>query len=332
LEINLIIRELLANNNFISLPGIGSFIQKYEPARPSSDGLSFIPPKQVIAFDPSRSFNDEAIENYLSEKNGISHSEASSILTEFVNSINSALNQGKPFSFENIGTLSKDSTGKYQFEQAISAHAAIDTYGLNEVSVSKTNDQVKIVQPLATKEHTKPKESSTSKVAIILSSIVGIAAIVTVFILIPDLRFWESAIKNDNTTVILKDSSNNSIALQNQVIAAIDSSLTKKDTIISKVEKEIANNNVKKTALSYEEPKKLDSKMYYLIVGSFGKLENAQKLSDIYTQRGFKTEIIQGVNMYRVSISQFSDKNIAIAEFNKFHSQNPNESIWLLGQ
>ena len=332
MEINLIIRELLANNNFISLPGIGSFIQKYEPAHPSSDGLSFIPPKQVITFDSSRSFNDEAIENYLCEKFGISHSEASSNLTEFLSSVSSALNQGKPFSFENIGTLSKDSKGKYQFEQASSADAAIDTYGLNEVSVSKTSDQVKIAQPIVSKEYNKPKESSTSKVAIILSSIVGIAAIVAVFILIPDLRFWESAIKNDNTTLILKDTSNNSNALQKQVIAAIDSSLTQKDTINSKVEKEIATNNVKKTALSYEEPKKLDSKMYYLIVGSFGKLENAQKLSDIYAQRGFKTEIIQGVNMYRVSINQFSDKNIAISEFNKFRSQNPNESIWLLGQ
>jgi len=331
LEINLIIRELLANNNFISLPGIGSFIQKYEPARPSSDGLSFIPPKQVITFDPSRSFNDEAIENYLFEKLGISHSEASNKLTDFINSVNSTLNQGKSFTFENIGTLSKDSKGNYQFEQANSADAAIDTYGLNEVSVIKTTDRVNVEQPLPLKESSKPQKSSTSKVAIVLSSIVGVAAIVTIFILIPDLRFWEPPLNNDRTAVT-QDTSNNPNALQNKVVAATDSSLTKKDTINSSVEKEIVSNNVKKTALSYEEPKKLDSKMYYLIVGSFGKLENAQKLSDSYTQRGFKTEIIQGVNMYRVSINQFSDKNIAIAEFNKFRSQNPNESIWLLGQ
>lgn len=337
MEINLIIRELLANNNFISLPGIGSFIQKYEPARPSSDGLSFIPPKQVITFDPARSFNDEAIETYICEKLEISHSEASSKLTEFIGSITNSLNQGKSFTFENIGTLSKDSKGNFQFNQAKSTDAAIETYGLNEVSVSKTlstkTTPVKKEQPLVSAEYKQSKKSSATKVAIILSSIVGIAAIVAIFIFIPNLHFWNPIINNSNkTTAIIKDTLNSSTPSQKQVIASIDSSLNKKDSIRSKVEKEILSNNVKKTALSYEEPKKQDSKMYYLIVGSFEKIENAQKLSEKFTQKGYKVEIIQGVNMYRVSINQFSDKNLAIAEFNKFHSQNPDESVWLLGQ
>ena len=336
MEINLIIRELLANNNFISLPGIGSFIQKYEPARPSSDGLSFIPPKQVITFDPTRSFNDEAIENYLCEKLGISHSEASSKLTEFIGSIINSLNQGESFTFENIGTLSKDSKGNFQFDQAKSTDAAIETYGLNEVTVSKTlsakTTPIKKEQPLASTEYKQPKKSSATKVAIILSSILGIAAIVAIFIFIPDLHFWKPINNSNKATAIIKDTLNSSTPSQKQVIASIDSSLNKKDSIRSKVEKEILSNNVKKTALSYEEPKKQDSKMYYLIVGSFEKIENAQKLSEKFTQKGYKVEIIQGVNMYRVSINQFSDKNLAIAEFNKFHSQNPNESVWLLGQ
>ena len=74
-----------------------------------------------------------------------------------------------------------------------------------------------------------------------------------------------------------------------------------------------------------------DNKTFYLIVGSFGSLDNAQKLADKYNRKGFKTEIIQGNSMFRVSLNKFTDKNRALSEFNKFRNDYPNESVWLLG-
>jgi nucleoid DNA-binding protein len=340
LEINQIIRELLAKHTYISLPGLGSFIQKYEPAKPSADGKGFISPKQTIAFDSSRSFNDEVIENYLCEKMEIDHPSAIKLLDEFISKITEELNKGKNCTFANVGVLSKNKEGEIQFKLAKDLDIALSTYGLKDIEIItppiavKPKPSVKVEpKPAPSKTEIKPvRKSSSLKILVVTTIIIGIVALVATFIMIPELRFWETLINTSNTNAIsISDTLNKNISRISQSKVKADSSTVKKDSLSSKVDKAITDNSVKKTALYYEEPKIQDNKLYYLIVGSFGKLENAQKLAERYNQRGFKTEIIQGNSMFRVSISQSSDKNKAISEFNKFRNNYPNESIWVLG-
>jgi nucleoid DNA-binding protein len=331
LEINLAVRELLAKHNYISLPGLGSFVQTYEPAHPSADGNSFIAPKQTITFDDSRTFNDEAIENYLCEKMGISHSKASELLANQLKSINEDINNGKEFVFESFGILSKNKTGKIRFEQAKELDIATSTYGLKDIIVSKINtkgDKSKVKpdsQPIQSKPEVHPyKKSSSSKVLIGVSIFIAIAVLSSMFILIPDFRFWKKVSETNNSLTAI------------DTLKKVDNKLTqtstvKKDSVNSKIDQTITDNTVKKTALYYKEPKIQENKTFYLIVGSFGKLENARKLAEKYYQKGFKTEIIQANAMYRVSVNKFTDKNIAVSEFNKFHNNNSDVSAWLLG-
>jgi len=332
LEINLIIRELLAKNDYISLPGVGSFTQKYEPAFPSADGKSFIPPKQVISFDTSRTFNDEAIENYLCDQMGISHSEAANLVKIFIDKLIYNLDKGRPVKFENVGELFKNKKGKIRFEQAQDSDAALATYGLKPLEVeqvsSKKKGKVTETQP-SVKSDSKSK-SSSAKVFVVFSIIIGVAAIIAVFIFIPELRIWEKYL---NKNQIIADSKTDSLDQQviNNNSNPADSSSTKKDSIQEKVDQNITDKNVKKTALYYEEPKIQESKTYYIIVGSFGKIENAQKLIDKYKERGYNPEVIKGGSMFRVSISRTTDKSKSLSDLNKFKSDNPNESVWILG-
>lgn len=331
MEINIIIRELLAKHNYISLPGLGSFVQTYELAHPSADGNSFIAPKQSVTFDDSRTFNDEAIENYLCEKTGISHSKASELLTEHVKKINECINSGKEFAFENVGVLSRDKKGKIHFEQAQELDIAISTYGLKDIVVSKTN--FKVDKPKTKIEsHSTPikpevhpyKKTSTPKVLIGISIFIAFAVLSSMFILIPNFRFWEKANETNNSLITID-------TLKKVDNKLAKTSVVKNDTVNSKIDQTITDNTVKKTALYYKEPKIQENKTFYLIVGSFGKLENARKLAEKYYQKGFKTEIIQANAMFRVSINKFTDKNIAVSEFNKFHNNNSDVSAWLLG-
>lgn len=335
MEINLIIRELLAKHNYISLPGIGSFTQKYEPAFPSADGKSFIPPKQIISFDTSRTFNDEAIENYLCETQGISHAQASDLLKIFIDKLNYDLDNGTSRVFENVGVLIKNKKGKIKFEQVADIDAAVSTFGLKTLEVERVKSQksgkVKHQKEPTQIESGAVKKSSTPKVFIGLSIVIVIAALVATFILIPEFRFWEQYSKADKTPIESKDNPLNKVDEKKVEIVKTDSALVKKDSLNSKIEQNIDDKNVKKTALYYEEPKVQDSKTYYLIVGSFGKIENAQKLSDTFKQKGFNPEIIQGGNMFRVSIGKTTDKNKALSDFNKYRTDYPNQSIWILG-
>ncbi len=332
MEINLIIRELLAKHNFISLPGIGSFTQKYEPAFPSADGKSFIPPKQIISFDTSRTFNDESIESYLCDKLAISQTEASALLKNFIERLTNDLNDGKPFVFENVGELFKNKKGKLKFEQATNIEAALSTFGLKTLEVEKVSFKkpskvkVKEQQPPSKNEGNTIKKSSTSKFLVVFSVVIVVAALAVTFILVPEFRFWEKSLIANQDTIETTSYSSKKL----EVVQTI-STISKKDSINSKIEQNITDKNVKKTALYYEEPKIQDNKTYYLVVGSFGKIENAQKLFDKFKQKGFNPEIIQGSNMFRVSISKTTDKNRALSDFNKFRSDNPKEPVWLLG-
>ena len=196
---------------------------------------------------------------------------------------------------------------------------------------SRKSSKVKDQPASAKIENNSIKKSSASKTLIVLSLVIVIAALSATFILIPELRFWEKLLhKNQGITQSKSDSLNKA---EDKKIEAIqtDTALTKKDSLNTKIDQKITDNNIKKTALHYEEPKVQDSRTFYLIVGSFGKIENAQKLLEIYKQKGFNPEIIKGSNMFRVSIGKTTDKNRALNDFNKFRSENPNESVWLLG-
>lgn len=332
MEINLIIRELLAKYDYISLPGVGSFTQKYEPAFPSADGKSFIPPRQVISFDTSRTFNDEAIENYLCDKMGISHAEAANLLKVFIDKLNYNLDNGKPVVFENVGELFKNKKGRLKFEQAQDANAALTTYGLKPLEVeqvsSKKVGKVKELNPSA-KNNSGSKTSSVG-VLVGFSVVLGVAAIIAVFVFFPELHFWEKYLDKNQVAVNSNSDSLNNLADKKQAVP-VNLSQSKKDSIQEKVDQSITDKNVKKTALYYEEPKIQENKTYYIIVGSFGKIENAQKLVDKYKERGYNPEIIKGNNMFRVSIGQTTDKSKSLSDLNLFKVNNPNESAWILG-
>ena len=76
MELQKLIKLLLATNNFVSLPGLGSFIVTYKPAQLSADSQTFKPPKEFIRFDTSRTFNDEALENALVDSYGFSKTDS----------------------------------------------------------------------------------------------------------------------------------------------------------------------------------------------------------------------------------------------------------------
>ena len=334
MEINIVIRELLAKHTFISLPGIGSFVQKYEPAHLSDDGITFTPPRQYVVFDIARNFNDEAIENYLIDKLGIDHKKASEILNDFIDNVKKDLNSGKEILFENVGTLVQDKIGNITFKQISDLELATETYGLGEVKADKQSTSK--IQEKKTGEAKKPtptiiaeQKSNLTKVIVGIAAFIAVAAIVSALIFIPDLRFWsrKEPVKTVQTLPVNDTTKQDSSKIARQEVQ--NSAPT--DTVKQKVDQTIINKNEKKAALYYEEPKKQENRTFYLIVGSFSKLENAQKLSEKYSQKGFTTEIVEGNNMYRVSILKTMDKNRALGEYNKFKTENPNEAAWILG-
>ena len=68
------------------------------------------------------------------------------------------------------------------------------------------------------------------------------------------------------------------------------------------------------------------SKMYYLIIGSYGNPENAKSIAEEYSNQGYKTDIIKTTNsrgrkIELVSIKAFDNYSDAISYRNEFYSK-----------
>ncbi len=333
LEINLIIKELLARHDFVSLPGLGSFVQKYEPARLAPDGQSFLPPRQTVTFDTSRAFNDEAIENFLCEKTGVNHARAAELLVGFVNSVRAEIDNQAEVLFENVGLLGRGKDGEIYFKQAEPQLLASDTYGLGEIRVEPKvlAQEQQEVKPLSSIKgsvrppYPKPGKPKTVRVLAVILIVLFIACAAGTFWLIPQFRFWQK--KGTGKPAITASSPRTDKQVAGSVLADSSGIPGGIDT-----PKGIELEADKKKALYYEEPRPGNSKTHYLIAGSFSQLENARKLAELLAKKGYKPEIIESDNAYRVAILKFTNHDRALRELNRIRAEKPRESIWLLSK
>jgi nucleoid DNA-binding protein len=344
LELYSSIKELLASNDFVSLPGIGSFVQSYQPAKLAADGKSFLPPRQTITFDTQRTFNDGLLERYIQDVQAISSTDAAAIAKKFVVEISDRLSSGAVVNFENVGSLSKSSSGSIVFKQADDEFRASDTYGLEAVAVkpldtplpsSKPADSDVGKQPVrSTHSHHTASQFSTVGIPIMLAA-AAMAILMLVgglLIFIPELRFWNSptiAVHSDyNPDYIIDDKIEKDSTLPTATDTGSSSENLPETQEPEIVGEKVAVETDKKQALYYEEP---DDKTYYIIAGSFEQIENAQILFNTLAKQGYSPEILQSDGRFRVSISKFSERNRALRELANLRNQKSTQSVWLLG-
>lgn len=342
MELNKIIKVLLASNDFVSLPGLGSFVVKSEPAKLSPDGKSFLPPKQTILFDTSRSFNDGLIERYLQKTYDLNAEEAKIFLDNFVKEVKNTLEKGEGVFFENVGTLK----GKnFSFEEESSLKRISGAFGLEEISVEKNQPDgeklsVATATPLSAAKQTSPARAINHQSSVVLHIVLAASAMSVLMLLaglmifVPELRFWKDThilVESDTKPDYLIDSFK-------EIKEPVVTPTSLVDTIVDelndepiKVEEKVAVITDKKRALFYEEPVIPDDKTYYIIAGSFEKIENAQVLFNTLSKQGYKPEILQSDGRYRIALVKFSDRNRALRELARLRAQKSTEQVWLLG-
>jgi nucleoid DNA-binding protein len=341
LELNQVIQQLLNSNDYVSLPTLGSFVQHYEPARLSADGATFLPPRQLVTFDISRTFNDGLLESYLTDSKGITSLEAGQQVANYVDKVKKALNSGALVAFEHVGVLKKDHKGTIAFEPEADAKRVSSTYGLEAVKVE--SKPTTPITPKPTTPPYQPKATPTHSVGSVGLPLILAASAMTILMLIsglmffiPELRFW-----HNDTIVVESDSKpdyiiDNSTSLSQPSLLPIDTaelevSVDNIDTEPTPVKEKVAITTDKKRALYYEEPVKPDDKTYYIIAGSFESADNARVLAASLAKSGFTPEILQSDGRYRVALSKFTDRNRALRELARLRGQKATESVWLLG-
>lgn len=363
MELNAIVQKILQTNDYVSLPGLGSIVRKYESARLANDGKTLLPPKEYFVFDPNRTFNDEALENYLEASYGLSKSEASRRVEEFCQTLLNSVKQNKTVSIPGIGSLktgvdggieliaddalsttflppvdivvSHQGTAKVEANQDLGT--SMPAYRMEDKSTPTVNVEATPSYIPAT-----PKKSQRSFAAGLFAAVIVIG-VVAAFIFIPEFRFWEGnksesvsqvavvvpdeSIKPSNYEQPVSEVKSDSASAQNQ---SADSSIN----VVSRNEVKKHTSVIvpidKKSALLFQDKPIEESKTFYIVIGSFASRDNAQKLIDEVSRLGYKPFILPGNNVYRVVIYQFTNRDRALRELERVRGLHLTSQAWLL--
>ena len=372
MEFASLIQILLAKFEYVSLPELGSFVKRYEPAK--KEGEKFYPPREYYIFDTSRTFDDEALQNYLVEEKGFDLSDAAAKVKEFATSVRENLNKGIEVHFPGIGDLTKDAENiilKLDEDKIAS-----DTFGLDVVEFDFTEkseskptehkevEKSSVVKPPVTEKPQKAETpipvrepaktpvkvtsgKNTSTIVVPIVVIVAIIAITAVVWLVPDLHFWRYINLNPTENVAkvekseLKTDSVISSTID-QPISSIDSSeLTQpSDTTASDAPTHETQSNISEKLSATTNQKLALSYIeqtdkagdFYIIIGSFSQQQNAQQLVNKYEAKGYKPFIVSSGSSYRVAVYHFTNHDRAMRELERLKAQNDFNQIWLLSQ
>lgn len=322
LELSKYIRELLFYYDCVIIPDFGGFVANYHPAEINDAQNSFKPPKKDLLFNKNLIYNDGLLINYIASSDKISYSEAKSIIYEYVQDIIYKLESGEKVMFDGVGTFNYDKTQNLLFEPDLTTNYLIDSYGLSSFQFPA------IINDFHNKLETQFKNKGTIKKVInnkatkrILISIPIIAALAIIPLktdLLKNTNINFSSFNPINKTAQETITTNKSQQRQVNISSALDENTNKRNALF------FGDNNESK---NYSKP--INNKKYYLIVGSFRKLLNAENLKQQLTNDGFNPEILNNNTQYRVSLEHFDNKNTALKKLIKIRNQY-NKSVWLL--
>ena len=98
------IKELLLDNDEVTLPGLGMFVTGIVPATFSDKGYTILPPYRKLSFR-QRTGTEGALVRFYAESNGTEPEMAEQILLDFAESIKRALKTRKSVTFPGLGRL-----------------------------------------------------------------------------------------------------------------------------------------------------------------------------------------------------------------------------------
>lgn len=320
------IKDLLITNQGVIIPGFGGFISEYEPAAFDINENKFLPPSKSIKFRSDYTHQDTLLASYIAEKENINLNESKKLIDNFTENLKLKLKNGELISFPEIGSLKKDKKGDIIFNQTKETNLLTDSFGLEPLKSNRFNT----INKSTISEKPIQKQKSNKKVILLTAlSVVLIGLMITSWFItdgFSDFKFAQTHRPNNDTNLepVLTSELN------------LDS-IAKADSIKAIINQSIDENTDKKDALFYAEPKTTDhnSKQkystFYIIAGSFKKIENAEKFAKGIREKGFDTEIIEsGKELIRISIFKYDNETEALKKLYKLRQESDLKSVWVL--
>jgi nucleoid DNA-binding protein len=295
------IRELLFGHDCVIIPGFGGFIGNYTPARIDKNSGTFYPPVKQISFNRNLNHNDGLLIGRISGSLNINYGDSRNLVEEFVSELRRKLENGEKVVFDKIGSFVNNEEGNIQFEPDRNSNYHLDSYGLESFQLLPLEGYD--VRKRVTRHITTDpvKQASIRKVLWRAAVIIPLLSILVAIPLKTDL--FKS--KVETTTM------NPLVAAEfEQNKMAVDAGIKDEPVKIAEKAEPIIEEQPKPEVV---EPVATETKVYFLITGSFRSEENALSQVNILKTEGFTPEIVIAPNgFYRVCAISCRSLNIAL--------------------
>jgi nucleoid DNA-binding protein len=328
LDITPFIRELIFSSECVILRGFGGFDTSYRNASLDKNKKTILPPGKKITFRPDWTKDNGALEKYIADSLHIKSGQASKYIDLFVNELMTRLESEGCVLLEGIGSFKRGKSRILEFFEIEDETYLADSFGLDTLDIEVETTQ-KITEPIIEPIPIVPLRRKMTGWYVIIGIFLLLIMASTLILIsgktgISIFNFNKKPDKSIEKSEIIVFGKKTD-ALEDSVTKTIEQTLEK-----NTIPKKALSPDVSNESLNTKEKGENTEHTYFLVVGSFKNIKNAEVLKKKIEDKGFKPEILtkQG-NLVKVIVGRFNDKNEAITELQRIRGQI-NQSVWLM--
>ena len=358
IELSQHIDALLLENDCVIVPGFGGFIAHYTSALYQKNENLFLPPTRTFGFSPQLTINDGVlVQSYMSVHN-TNFPDATRLVENDVNEwINLLNNEGK-IRLDNIGEITYNIHGNYEFTPIDNKLTTPSLYGLDSFEMRELatiQSKEKVLIPNVTPAEKKTYEIRINRAA--LRNVAAIAAVIVLFFAF-STPVKNTNVQNNNYAQLLPDELFEQIRTQSiamtplAVVDKSDDAQSKPKTVSKpvavrevKVKKQpvvsttttasVSSSTVStmpaKTATIAPVSQSVKDHPYHIIVLSGVNLKDAQKRVEQLKNSGFTdAKVLNNGEMIRVSVGSYDNRNEANKQLLQLRNEDTFADAWLL--
>ena len=176
-DLSNLLRQLLSENDEVSLPGMGHFVIVDIPSELINGGKAITPPSRKIVFESSDGDSDKLLVLAYCRERGISENDAAKELSELLRQFKKELVDNAGAEIPGFGRITFGAGGSFVFESDASFDVAADSYCLETLPLKIMNDQQPVeeefvidsmdIEMADPEENEQPLETEEKEVAVV---------------------------------------------------------------------------------------------------------------------------------------------------------------------
>ncbi len=161
------VKELILDNDEVSLPGVGSFVAELVPSSFSDKGYTINPPYKRLSFRKKADASDSVLIDFYAKSNNVDKETASKIVIDFLSEMQKVLELRKSIVFPGLGKLRATKENIFFFVADEDLDIYPEGFGLEPISL-KTHEEtpaevsatIAALQDILNPEETESKSGS----------------------------------------------------------------------------------------------------------------------------------------------------------------------------